>query len=109
MIQAHPDINIFWGQADAMALGAAQAVANANLKNVLIVGFDGDKAGLQAVKDGTLDATMVQKTQEMGRLAVQSACDLATGKQVPAQQLQTATLLTKDDPQKAQEFISTHP
>ena len=31
MIQAHPDINVFWGQADAMALGAAQAVATANL------------------------------------------------------------------------------
>ena len=92
-----------------MALGAAQAVANANLQNVLIVGFDGDKAGLQAVKDGTLDATMVQKTQEMGRLSVQSACDLATGKQVPPTQMQSATLLTKDDPDKAQEFINTHP
>jgi ribose transport system substrate-binding protein len=52
---------------------------------------------------------MVQQTQEMGRLAVQSACDLATGKQVPPTQLQEAFLLTTDDQQKSQEYIQTHP
>jgi ribose transport system substrate-binding protein len=110
MLQANPDINIMWGQADAMALGAAQAVSVSNVpQDVLIVGFDGDVAGIQAVKDGTVDATMVQQTQEMGRLAVQSACDLAAGEDVPAQQLQEAFLLTKDDQQKAQEYLNTHP
>jgi ribose transport system substrate-binding protein len=110
MLQATPDINIMWGQADAMALGAAQAVSNANVpQDVLVVGFDGDTAGLQAVKDGTIEATMVQQTQEMGRLAVQSACDLATGKQVPPTQLQEAFLLTTDDQLRSQEYIQTHP
>jgi ribose transport system substrate-binding protein len=110
MLQANPDINIMWGQADAMALGAAQAVSVSNVpQDVLIVGFDGDVAGIQAVKDGTVDATMVQQTQEMGRLAVQSACDLVAGEDVPAQQLQEAFLLTKDDQQKAQEYLDTHP
>jgi ribose transport system substrate-binding protein len=110
MLQANPDINIMWGQADAMALGAAQAVSVSNVpQDVLIVGFDGDVAGIQAVKDGTVDATMVQQTQEMGRLAVQSACDLVAGEDVPAQQLQEAFLLTKDDQQKAQEYLNTHP
>jgi ribose transport system substrate-binding protein len=110
MLQANPDINIMWGQADAMALGAAQAVSVSNVpQDVLIVGFDGDVAGIQAVKDGTVDATMVQQTQEMGRLAVQSACDVVNGEDVPAEQLQEAFLLTKDDPQKAQEYIDTHP
>ena len=74
MIQANPDIDVFFGQADAMALGAAKAVANANLDpEPMVVGFDGDKAGLQAVRDGKVDATMVQQTQLMGRLAVESA------------------------------------
>jgi ribose transport system substrate-binding protein len=110
MLQANPNINIMWGQADAMALGAAQAVSNANVpQDVLIAGFDGDFAGLEAVRDGTIDATMVQQTQEMGRLAVQSACDVVNGEDVPAEQLQEAFLLTKDDPQKAQEYIDTHP
>lgn len=110
MIQAHPKINVFWGQADAMALGAAQAAANANMSpKPLILGFDGDKAGIQAVHDGRLDATMVQQTQLMGRLAVDSAIKLAGGQQVPAEQLQTATLLTKADKDKAKQFLAEHP
>jgi|tagenome__1003787_1003787.scaffolds.fasta_scaffold20984073_2 ribose transport system substrate-binding protein len=110
MIQAHPDITVFWGQADAMALGAAQAAANANMNpKPLVLGFDGDKAGLQAVHDGKVNATMVQQTQLMGRLAVDSAINLVNGKTVPTQQLQTATLLTDKDKDKAAEFIAKHP
>jgi ribose transport system substrate-binding protein len=110
MLQAKPDINIFWGQADAMALGAAQAVKNANVKHkVIIAGFDGDFAGLKGVRAGTVDATMVQQTQLMGRLAVQSALDITAGKTLPKTQLQKAFLLTKADPKKADEYIAQHP
>jgi ribose transport system substrate-binding protein len=110
MIQAHPNLTVFWGQADALALGAAQAAENANLNpKPLVVGFDGDLAGLQAVRDGKLDATMVQQTQLMGRLAVNSAIDVINGKTVPAEQLQQATLLTSKDTAKADEFLTTHP
>lgn len=110
MLQADPDIDIFWGQADAMALGAAQAVKNANVpQEVMVAGFDGDIAGLKAVRDGTIDATMVQQTQKMGRMAVSSACDLVAGKDVEAEQLQEAFLLTKDDPDTAKEYIDEHP
>ncbi|MGK5683126.1 sugar ABC transporter substrate-binding protein [Actinoplanes sp. URMC 104] len=110
MIQAHPDISVFWGQADALALGAAQAVANANLSpKPLVVGFDGDKAGLQAVRDKKIDATMVQQTQLMGRMAVANAIDLVGGKSVPATQLQKANLLTSSDTAKAEEYIAKHP
>jgi len=110
MIQANPDINVFFGQSDQIALGAVQAVEGANLDpRPLIVGFDGDPAGLEAVRDGRLDATMVQQTQLMGRLAVQSACDVIAGEDVPAEQLQEAFLVTKDDPQQVEEYIAEHP
>src|SRR5215210_2147812 len=110
MLQANPDIDIFWGQADAMALGAAQAVKNANVKQkVIIAGFDGDIAGLKAVRAGQIDATMVQQTQAMGRLAVKSALDLTAKKKLPATQLQEAFLLTKADTKKADEYIAQHP
>ena len=110
MIQANRNIKVFWGQADAMALGAAQAARNANLTPFpMVVGFDGDFAGLAAVRDGKIDATMVQQTQLMGRMAVDSALDIIDGKQVPKEQLQKAFLLTKADPKKAQEYIGNHP
>ena len=107
MLQRHPDITVFFGRADALALGAAQAVKVANLGHkVFIVGFDGDTAGLLAVKDGTLDATMTQKTQYMGRLALDSALELIAGKSVPKTQLQPAELTTKEN---VEPFIKQHP
>jgi len=107
MLQAHPDISVFFGRADAMALGAAQAVRVANVGHkVTIVGFDGDVAGLKAVRDGTIDATMTQQTQKMGRMAVQSAQTLIDGGKVPPQQLVPAYLTTKAN---AAKYIASHP
>jgi ribose transport system substrate-binding protein len=107
MLQRHPDITIFFGRADALALGAAQAVKVANLGHpVIVVGFDGDTAGLIAVKDGVLAATMTQKTQAMGRLALDSALELMAGKTLPKEQLQSAVLTTKDN---VGPFIAQHP
>jgi ribose transport system substrate-binding protein len=103
----HPDISVFFGRADAMALGAAQAarVANVNHK-VTVVGFDGDFAGLKAVRDGVIDATMTQQTQRMGRMAVQSGLELIDGKKPPKQQLLPAFLTTKAN---AAEYLGNHP
>ncbi len=107
MLQRFPDITVFFGRADALALGAAQAVKVANLDHdVIVVGFDGDVAGLKAVESGTLDATMTQKTQGMGKLALESALALADGKQLPKEQLQEAVLTTKEN---VKPFIENHP
>jgi ribose transport system substrate-binding protein len=107
MLQRHPDITIFFGRADALALGAAHAVKVANVgSKVWIFGFDGDVAGLKAVRDGVLDATMTQKTQGMGKLAVDSALDIIAGKSLPKEQLQEAVLTTKEN---VAPFIEHHP
>ena len=107
MLQRHPDITVFFGRADALALGAAHAVKVANVDHkVWVFGFDGDVAGLKAVRDGVLDATMTQKTQYMGKLALDSALDMIAGKQLPKEQLQEAVLTTKDN---VGPFIEQHP
>jgi len=107
MLQRNPDINVFFGRADALALGAAQAVKVANVdQKVWVIGFDGDVAGLKAVQSGVLDATMTQQTQKMGRMAVEAAVDLVNGKKLPPTQLQPATLTTK---QNVGPFITSHP
>ena len=107
MLQRDPSVSIFFGRADALALGAAQAVKAAGLDHkVFVFGFDGDLAGLKAVKDGTIDATMTQRTQFMGKLALQSAIDLVGGKTLPAEQLQDAALTTKEN---VDQYIANHP
>ncbi|MGA8482644.1 MAG: sugar ABC transporter substrate-binding protein [Chthoniobacterales bacterium] len=107
MLQRHPDITVFFGRADALALGAARAVKVTNVDHkVVVVGFDGDVAGLKAVRDGTLQATMTQQTQGMGRLALNSALDVINGKTLPKEQLQEAVLTTKDN---VGPYIEKHP
>lgn len=107
LLQANPNVSLIFGQADALALGAAQAVKVANLgREIPIAGFDGDVAALRALKDGVFHVTATQQTQGMGRLAVDSAIKIAAGEQVPAEQLLDATLTTKDN---VQQFIDNHP
>jgi ribose transport system substrate-binding protein len=107
MLQRNPDITVFYGRADALALGAAQAVKVANVGHkVWVIGFDGDVAGLKAVRDGVLDATMTQVTQKMGRMAMESAVELLAGKKLPPTMLQPATLTTKEN---VAAFITNHP
>lgn len=105
MLQANPEINIIFGRADGLALGAAQAARNAGY-DVLVVGFDGDPSGLQAVANGELAATITQQTTLMGKLALQSALKLIKGETLPAEQLQEGILTTKDN---VQQFLEQHP
>ncbi|MPV51007.1 MULTISPECIES: substrate-binding domain-containing protein [unclassified Pseudactinotalea] len=108
MLQANPDIDIIFGRADALALGAAEAARAAGYspEDILIVGFDGDVAGLEAVRDGVIDATVTQQTQLMGGLAFDSAIKLIDGKDVPAEQLQEGIVTT---PENVEPFIEQHP
>jgi ribose transport system substrate-binding protein len=107
LLQAHPKTLIVWGQADALALGAAQAVKVANPDHrIWVAGFDGDTAALVALKDGVFDVTMTQQTQKMGRMGVDSAIALVAGEKLPADQLLPATLTTKEN---VEGFIAKHP
>ena len=107
MLQAHPDVSIVFAEADALALGAAQAIKVANpSQKIWVGGFDGDTAALEALKNGTFDVTATQQTQLMGRTADQDAIKLVAGEKLPPEQLLDATLTTKDN---VAGFIANHP
>jgi len=107
MLQRDPTINIIFGQADGIALGAAQAVKLAKPANkVWVVGYDGDVGGLKAVQSGSLDATVTQPTFTMGRMAVDAVTDLLAGKKPPADQPMDGVLTTKENVEK---FLKNHP
>ncbi len=107
MLQRDPSITVIFGQADGIALGAAQAVklAKPNHK-IWVVGYDGDVGGLKGVQNGTLDATMTQPTFLMGRLAVDAVTDILAGKKLPVDQPKVPVLTTKENVAK---FLKDHP
>lgn len=83
-LNAHPDITAIFGAWDPGALAAKAAVAEKGLLGkILIVGFDGDPAALEAIKNGEIAATIKQDNVKMGRDGVQLLVDIINGKEVP--------------------------
>ena len=81
LLQAHSDVKAVFCQNDEMALGASEAI-KASGKDIVIVGFDGNEDALKAVEDGSLSATVAQKPQEMGKLAIQTAIKYLKGEKI---------------------------
>lgn len=109
ILQSNPDVTIIFGQADALAMGAAKAVDVAGLSDkVIIGGYDGDVAALEylAKCEGPFKVTATQSTQMMGRLAVDSAIAVAAGQPVEERQTPNAVLTTCEN---APEFVAQHP
>jgi ribose transport system substrate-binding protein len=69
ILQATPDISAVFCACDNIAFGAAQAAKNKGVRPV-IVGFDGIPEAMDAIKKGTIDATVAQFPGKMAELGV---------------------------------------
>lgn len=85
LLQAHPDVNVYTTSGDQMAVGAQQALQNANLLGkVVIVGNGGSIQGIAAVRNGTWFATPVNVPFQEGNQATKLAIQAVQGKKVPS-------------------------
>jgi len=83
ILQAHPDIDAVFAANDEMALGATKAI-QAGGRKIAVVGFDGTRDGIAAVKNGSMYATIAQQPALIGSLGVEQASNVISGHQVPA-------------------------
>ncbi|TAF95570.1 MAG: sugar ABC transporter substrate-binding protein [Cytophagia bacterium] len=91
-------INAVFAQNDEMGMGAVKALTDAGLKDkVLVVSIDAIPDALQAVKKGTLDATVFQDSQKQGAGAVETAIKIATQKTYEKQLLIPFQLVTQQN------------
>ncbi|MCL1854832.1 MAG: sugar ABC transporter substrate-binding protein [Clostridia bacterium] len=79
MLQAHPDINVFYGLSDEMALGAAQACKQAGRDDIICVGLDGNPNAKEAVKAGQLTATLDVGPVDIGKNAIEALIKAING------------------------------
>jgi ABC-type sugar transport system substrate-binding protein len=85
LLRARPDINGIFAVNDLMALGVADAVGDAGRRRkVAVVGFDGIREALAAVRRGALSATVAQYPYSMGQLGVEACLVAVRGKSVAA-------------------------
>jgi ribose transport system substrate-binding protein len=90
MLQAHAKIDLFYGANDAEALGIMAAIKRANRfvpvgapNHIIVVGIDGAKQAIAAIRAGELDATISQQPLTISAAAVKEIADLIAKKKVP--------------------------
>lgn len=82
IIQSKSDIKAVFAQNDEMALGAQKALESAGMKDVLVVGFDATDDAVDAVKKGTMAATVAQQPILVGEVAVESVHKFLSGEKI---------------------------
>ena len=81
ILQRNPDLKAIYAANDGMALGALQAVKNANkLGKVMVIGTDGVPEAIASVKAGELTATAAQDSAAMGAKALGAMFDALKNK-----------------------------
>ncbi len=98
VLQSNDGLNAVFAINDPSALGARAALEQAGkADSVIIVGFDGQPEGKQAIKDGKIYADPIQFPDLMGIEVVNSIVAHSKGKDVPAENLIPTKLYKKAD------------
>lgn len=69
-LKQYKDVNAIMAANDNMALGAAQAIADAKRQKILVTGFDATDAALKAIAANQISATIDQTPGDQARLAI---------------------------------------
>ncbi len=74
MLQANPDIQLFYAQSDDMGTGCYEAIEAAG-SSAKVIGIGGAKLGIDAVKAGQLLGTVCYKPYTSGEIVMQAVAD----------------------------------
>ncbi len=99
-LQANADIRGIFAINDPAALGARAALEKAGKTSVLIIGFDGQPEGKQAIKEGKIYADPIQFPEKMGIEMVKALIKHSKGETLPQQLLIPTSLYRKADGEK---------
>lgn len=83
-LSKNPNINVVYTLNEPAAAGAADALADAGKKNVIITSVDGGCEGVKNVQNGTIGATSQQYPLKMAQLGVEAIAKIARGGERPA-------------------------
>lgn len=99
IIQANPDIKGVISGNDTMALGAQAALNAAGMTDVIVVGFDGSPDVMDSIRQGEIDATVLQPVANFSEIAVDLADTYIQTGELPAEEKQSidCILITPDN------------
>lgn len=99
LFEKHPDIGLIFCANDMMALGVIQYLKSSRQTGVQVAGFDALAEARQAIKAGTLVATVDQQAALQGYTGIQYALKLINNQTVPPETLLDTRLITADNAQ----------
>ena len=79
IILKNPNIKAIFASNDNMGLGAMQALKDADMNDVVVVGFDATPDAAKSILAGEMTATIAQFSYNMGAYGVKYALELANG------------------------------
>lgn len=79
ILAAHPDVDLFFNEADDMAVGCAHATRAAG-SHARLVGIGGSKLAVLSIKAGRVDGTVCYKPEDLGALAFAALYEHVTGR-----------------------------
>jgi len=101
MLQAQPEMRGIFAINDPAALGARAALEKAGKADrVMIIGFDGQPEGRQAIKEGKIYADPIQFPDKMGEEIARAIVKHSKGADLPPQTLIPTMLYRKADAEK---------
>ena len=104
-VQTHPDLRGIFAINDPAALGARAALEKAGKADqIIIVGFDGQPEGKQAIKEGKIYADPIQFPEKMGVQVVEAIVRHSKGESLPPQMLIPTSLYRRADAEKDPEL-----
>ncbi len=99
-LQKDPDIDVFYGNSDEMAIGAALAAEQLGKtinKDFFAVGIDGNQPTLDLLKQGKFSATLGVDPTRMGVTVVETMQKVLNGEKVPEIILTPSVVVTPDN------------
>jgi ribose transport system substrate-binding protein len=100
-IVSNPDLSAIFAINDPSALGARSALEEAGKQDaVTIIGFDGEKAGKEAILKGTILCDPVQFPDQMGKTTIEMILKYFDGEDVPGEILIPSKLYYREDAEK---------
>lgn len=98
ILTANPRLNGIFAANEPSAIGASLAVKTRKLSGkVKIVAFDASPGEIQMLKNGTIQALIVQNPYNMGYLAIKTCVDILRGKKVDKRIDTGVTIVTLDN------------
>lgn len=98
ILTAHSDLAGIFASSEAASLGSIQAIKNRSLAGkVKLVTFDFSKAHVDALRDGTINAMLVQNPYQLGYQSVKSLVDKLNGQTPPKKMELPVRIIQKAD------------